>query len=141
MEQHKEEIGTRRDLVLYRLETAKNDLKSARTLYNIADFKGANNRAYYAIFHAINAEHAVSGKAYKRHKDAVANFNKDYVKTEIFPREIGRKISMAEEIRHASDYDDFYIASKEESERQILVADEFIVLAEKYCVKQIEKIK
>lgn len=48
---------------------------------------------------------------------------------------------MAEEIRHASDYDDFYIASKEESERQILVADEFIVLAEKYCVKQIEKIK
>lgn len=141
MEQHKEEIGTRRDLVLYRLETAKNDLKSARTLYNIADFKGANNRAYYAIFHAINAVHAVSGKAYKRHKDAVANFNKDYVKTEIFPREIGRKISMAEEIRHASDYDDFYIASKEESERQILVADEFIVLAEKYCVKQIEKIK
>lgn len=138
MEQHKEEIGTRRDLVLYRLETAKNDLKSARTLYNIADFKGANNRAYYAIFHAINAVHAVSGKAYK---DAVANFNKDYVKTEIFPREIGRKISMVEEIRHASDYDDFYIASKEESERQILVADEFIVLTEKYCVKQIEKIK
>lgn len=67
MEQHKEEIGTRRDLVLYQLETAKNDLKSARTLYNIADFKGANNRAYYAIFHAINAVHAVSGKAYKRH--------------------------------------------------------------------------
>lgn len=63
------------------------------------------------------------------------------MKTEIFPREIGRKISMVEEIRHASDYDDFYIASKEESERQILVADEFIVLTEKYCVKQIEKIK
>ena len=30
MEQHNQEIGTRRDLVLYRLETARNDLKSAR---------------------------------------------------------------------------------------------------------------
>ena len=90
------------------------------------------------FFHAINAVHATSGKAYKRHKDAIANFNKDYVKTEIFPREIGRKIGMAEEIRHASDYDDFYIASREEAERQITVAEEFINLVEKYCEKQLD---
>ena len=70
----------------------------------------------------------------------MANFNKDYVKTSVFPREMGRKIGQAEEIRHASDYDDFYIASKEESERQILTADEFIILAEKYCGKQIEEL-
>ena len=105
MEQHNQEIGTRRDLVLYRLETARNDLKSARALFSIEDYKGANNRAYYSIFHAINAVHAVSGKAYRRHKDAVANINKDYVKTSVFPREMGRKIGQAEEIRHASDYD------------------------------------
>ena len=66
------------------------------------------------------------------------SFNKDYVKTSIFPREMGRKIGQAEEIRHASDYDDFYIASKEESESQILVADEFIALAEKYCMEHLE---
>ena len=138
MEQHNHEIGTRRDLVLYRLETARNDLKSSRVLFSIEDYKGANNRAYYAIFHAINAVHAVSGKAYKRHKDAVANFNKEYVKTAVFPREIGRKIAQAEEIRHASDYDDFYIASKEESEQQILTAEEFLILVEKYCLEQIE---
>ena len=66
----------------------------------------------------------------------MANFNKDYVKTCIFPREMGRKIGQAEEIRHASDYDDFYIASKEEAKQQILVADEFLVLAEKYCMEQ-----
>lgn len=140
MEQHNQEIGTRRDLVLYRLETAKNDLKSARALFAMEDYRGANNRAYYAIFHAINAVHAINGKEYKRHKDAVANFNKDYVKTSVFPREMGRKIGQAEEIRHASDYDDFYIASKEESERQILTANEFIILAEKYCGEQIEEL-
>ena len=51
---------------------------------------------------------------------------------------MGRKIGEAEEIRHASDYDDFYIASREESERQVAVADEFIQLAEKYCMTQFE---
>ena len=68
----------------------------------------------------------------------MANFNKDYVKTSVFPREMGRKIGQAEEIRHASDYDDFYIASKEEAERQITVAEEFINLVEKYCEKQLD---
>ncbi len=33
MEQHKEDIGTRKDLVLYRLQTAKADLKSAGILF------------------------------------------------------------------------------------------------------------
>lgn len=135
MEQPKEDIGTRKDLCLYRIQTAKENLKSARILLAAEEYKGANNRAYYAIFHAINAVHALNGNAFKRHKDAIGSFNKDYVRTEIFPREIGRKIGEAEEIRHASDYDDFYIASREESERQVEVADEFIRLVERYCTE------
>ena len=118
--------------MLYRRETARNDLKSARALFFIEDYKGANNRAYYSIFHAINAVHAVSGKAYKRHKDALANFNKNYVKTEIFPRKLGKKIVESEEIRHASDYDDFYIATREEAEEQIQTAKELVSRVEEY---------
>lgn len=133
MEQRNNDYGTAKDLALYRLQTAKSDLKSARILFAAEEYKGANNRAYYAIFHAINAVHALNGKAYKRHKDAIANFNKDYVKTGIFTREIGRKIGEAEEIRHASDYDDFYIASREETERQIAAAEELLWMVEKYC--------
>ena len=139
MERHNKDVGTKEDLMLYRMRTAKENLRSARILLDAQEYKGANNRAYYAIFQAINAVHAIDGTAYKRHKDAIANFNKNYIKTEVFPREIGRKISEAEEIRHASDYDDFYIASKEEAERQVSVADEFIQLIEVYCNKRIKK--
>lgn len=138
MEQLREEVGTKKDLVNYRLQTARSDLNSAKILLEAGEYKGANNRAYYAIFHAINAIHALDGKGYKRHKDAISNFNKEYVKTEVFPRTIGRQIGEAEEIRHASDYDDFYIASKVESERQIAVAGELIQLVEEYCATQFE---
>lgn len=135
MEQH--DNGARKDLVKYRIRSAKEDLKSAQILLEAGSLKAANNRAYYAIFHAINAIHALHGAGYKRHKDAIANFNKEYVKTEIFPREIGRRISEAEEIRHASDYDDFYIATVDEAKRQIETADMFLTLVETYCQEQL----
>ena len=34
---------------------------------NAKEFRGANNRAYYGIYHAISSIHALDGNAYKRH--------------------------------------------------------------------------
>lgn len=132
------EKGSVGDLVVYRIETAKSDLQSAVILLKAGDYRGANNRAYYAIYHAISAVHALDGKSYKRHKDTLANFNKDYVKTEIFPKIYGRKIAWAEEIRHASDYDDFYIATKEKAEEQIITARELIRQIEEHCLRRLK---
>ena len=96
---HNGEMGTRIDLAKYRIEKAKTDLNSAKILFNANDCKGANNRAYYAIFHALEAVHALDGNSYRSHKETISNFNKEYVKTEVFPREVGRKIAGAEETR------------------------------------------
>lgn len=104
-------------------------------MFDADEFRGANNRAYYAIYHIISAIHALDGKAYKRHKDALGNFNKEYIKNEVFPKEYGRRIAEAEEIRHASDYDDFYIATKEEAAEQIELAEQLIDMIEAYCNK------
>lgn len=136
---HDYNTGKKEDLAKYRIETAKEDLKSAKALFEIPEYRGANNRAYYAIYHIISAVHALDEVAYKRHKDTIANFNKAYIKTEIFPRKIGRKIVEAAEIRHASDYDDFYIATKDEAQEQIETAEELIRLIEEYCINRISK--
>ena len=133
MKQTNDNVGTIRDLVLHRIETAKSDINSAKILLDAGEYRSSNNRAYYGIYHVISAIHALDGKAYKKHKDALANFNREYVKTEIFPRNIGRRISEAAEIRHASDYDDFYIATKIEAEEQIATAEELLNLVQKYC--------
>lgn len=54
--------GTVRDLVYYRIETAKNDIRVADILLSEKEYRTANNRAYYAIFHAITAVHALDGR-------------------------------------------------------------------------------
>ena len=48
------------------------------------------------------------------------------MKTEIFPRKLGKKIIESEEIRYARDYDDFYIATREETVEQIQTAKELV---------------
>lgn len=118
--------GTPRDVAQYRLETARQNLRAAKLLYDMQMYKDANNRAYYAIFHAVNAVHAMNGKAYRRHKDALGNFNKDYVNTGIFPRDMGKRIARAETVRHASDYDDFYIVKISEVDDILATAEELL---------------
>ena len=48
-------------------------------------------------------------------------------------------ISEAQEIRHASDYDDFYIATREEAEEQIQTAKELVSRVEEYVQARWEK--
>lgn len=53
------------------------------------------------------------------YKDVIAYFNKAYAATERIPREVGRKVAHLQQKREKSDYDDFYIASKEETNEQV----------------------
>lgn len=116
----------------YRLERAKQDLSDAEFSYKDKRYLNANNRAYYAIFHAIKAVLATEKIDFKKHKDVLAYFNQHYVKTEIFPRMIGKKISQANKVREDSDYDDEFIPTDEETKIQINTAREIINLVEKY---------
>lgn len=124
--------GTRKDMAFYRLQVAKEDLETARLLFKEDKCRAANNRAYYAIFHAIDTVLSMYGVAFKRHKDTLSYFNKNYIATEIFPKDLGRRVVKAEEIRHSSDYDPFYIASKEITMQQIETAEKLCGLVSEY---------
>ena len=128
------DVGTKMDVVCHRLNVAREDLDTAHLTFKAGKYRAANNRAYYSIFHTICAVLAKEGIAFKRHKDTLSYFNKNYVQPEIFPRELGRKIVKAEEIRHSSDYDTFYIASKEITAQQIETAIKLLELAEQYLL-------
>ena len=123
------------DFAKYRLKRAKEDLEAAQLLYNNNSLLAANNRAYYAIFRAIRAVLALERVDFKRHKDVIGYFNHHYIKPEIFPRTISRKITQAQRIREDSDYDDEYEPSHEKTEQQINTAKELIELVEEYIHK------
>ena len=126
------EKKTSKEFALYRLERAKEEYETANLLFRENKLLAANNRAYYSIFYAIRAILAMEKIDFKRHKDVLAYFNKNYVKTEIFPRQMGRIIIMASKVREDSDYDEKYEPSSEATTLQIETCKELIELVEKY---------
>lgn len=121
-----------KELVFYRFQRALETLEVAKELLEKERYKDANNRSYYAAYYAMRAVYAVEGRDFKKHKTLIASFNKEYVATGIFPREIGRKISLLQIIREQSDYSDFYVASKEESQLQVEFAEQLVALVRVY---------
>ena len=128
-------IGDQWDLVAHRLQIAEEDLETANLLMDCGKYRGANNRAYYSIYHTIDAVLSVHGIAFKRHKDTLAYFNKNYVATGIFDREIGRNLARLKQKREQSDYDDFFIASKEEAQKQFDNAESIVAAIIEYMRK------
>lgn len=126
------DYGGARDLAMARLERAKEELASAQFNYENKQYFVANNRAYYAIYRAMCACLALEFKAFKKHGQTIGAFNKDFIHTGLFPAELGKKIARAQEVRHASDYDDFYILSIQDTEEQLATANELVSLVEKY---------
>lgn len=120
------------DLCINRLNSGKEKLKVCELLFNSSFYKDANNRAYYSIFNSIRAILSLEPIDFKRHKDVIAYFNQYYIKNEIFPRELGHKISLANAVREDSDYLDSYMINKDETKEQIDTAKEVSKYAENY---------
>lgn len=62
----------------------------------------------------------------------VAYFNQNYIATDKLPREVGKKLANLQRKRENSDYDDFFIASLEETEKQLESAEYIIAEVQKY---------
>ena len=65
----------------YRIEQAEQCLNSARLLAQAGDFRGAANRSYYAIFHAMRSVLALERKDFAKHSGVSAYFRKEYIKS------------------------------------------------------------
>lgn len=121
-----------KDLSAYRFERAKEDLESAHNTYDSGEFRTANNRAYYAVFHALRAVLALDEYDSKKHSGIISEFRKRYIKTQIFESSVSDMIGDTFEIRNLSDYEDMYIVSKSATLIQIQNAEKVVKAVEEY---------
>ena len=80
----------KRALVEYRLERASESIKAARLLFENRLFIPAMNRIYYSMFYSVQALLVLDEKAFSKHGQVKGYFNKEYIKSGIFPKEFGR---------------------------------------------------
>jgi len=128
--------GSIGELAKYRLERAKEMLDAAEGNLKIDQWKTSMNRSYYAIFHAMRAVNILDGFDSSKHSGVIAYFIQNYLKTEKLERELSKIIKEASYLREKSDYDDFYIASRKEAEKQVKNAKLFYERVEQYLQDQ-----
>ena len=75
---------------------------------------------------------AVDGVDRRKHSGVIAYFQQHYVKTGIFSKEYSTIVQDAFEVRQESDYEDFYVISKEEAEIQLANAGKFVETVDRY---------
>ena len=111
------------DYSKYRITKSREDLESAKYLYNIKAYSAANNRAYYCVFHAVRSVLALDNFDSKKHSGVISKFRENYIKTGILPIDISDAIKETFEVRQDSDYGDMYEATAEETAEQIKNAE------------------
>ena len=124
--------GSLSDLSRYRLERAKEDLRTAQDNFDNGSYRASVNRSYYAIFHALRAVTALDDFDSGKHSGIIGYINHNYVKTGVFDKTFSKYVDSAFRLREKADYDDFYVVAIEDAKRQIENAEAVITAVEVY---------
>lgn len=109
------------------LAKAEDKLRIAEILLREQAWGDAVSRAYYAVYHAVSALHLARGNSYSSHAQSIGQFNKEFVKQGLFPREFSATLTRLFEDRQSGDYD--IAATLDEKDAQRDVADAANLLA------------
>lgn len=121
-----------KDLMQYRLTSAKEKLHSAKVLLNVGEYKDSIGRSYYAMFSSVRTLLAKDGVDFSKHAGVISYFQKEYVKTGYIERKYSKYLSTAFQIRNNCDYADFFIVSKTDAKEQYEAAEKFCKRIESY---------
>jgi uncharacterized protein (UPF0332 family) len=116
-------------LVQYRLKQAGETLR-ASTLLMEHRLDGVMNRSYYAMFYAVLALLALRQLETSKHAGAISLFDREFVHTGAFPRELSRWLHQAFRQRLASDYAPLNTVTEDE-------ASQFVAQVKAYLVQEL----
>jgi len=118
-------------LIQYRLNQARETLEDAIVLYeNQRRPASVVNRAYYAMFYATLALLVTAGKSSSKHIGVISFFDSEFVRKNIFPKEMSRMLHAAFETRQEGDYENPDKVDREKAAEVLNAAREFLKIIE-----------
>jgi len=108
------------------IERAKKYHNSAEILINEEDFESSVSRSYYAMFYSAEAVLITKELSYSSHKGVISGFGEHFIKTNIFPKEMGRELNRAFEKRQLGDYEYTFVITKDEAKEMLEKSKDFI---------------
>lgn len=111
---------------------ARRYLKSAELLLDDGDYESSVSRSYYAMFYCAEATLLTKGLTFSSHRGVIAAFGEHFIKTDVFPKEMGRELNRAFEKRQLGDYEFTSVVSDEDARDLLTQATDFCGLIERW---------
>ena len=108
------------------IQKGERSLRAAKEhlVKNDADF--ASSKAYYAVFHLMQAALLTKQKTYSKHAGVISGFSEQFIKTGVFPTTFGEAIQRLRKDRELGDYGYQLNVTVEEAQRDVKAASEIV---------------
>jgi len=117
----------KKDLIQYRLESAREMLRDAQLLEeNGGSPVSIINRAYYAAFYAALALLVTEDVEPGKHAGVLAKFDELFVRQGVFSKEMSKILHHAFDMRQAGDYQKSRVITEEHAVEILNSAEEFV---------------
>jgi uncharacterized protein (UPF0332 family) len=117
-------------LISYRIGQSHETLREAEVLFKQSAFRGAVNRAYYAMFYAVLALLATRQIGTSKHAGVLSLFDREFVKTGIFSRELSKSLRVSFDRRQTYDYGEFIAMNDMKAQETLNDARSFVTTVE-----------
>jgi uncharacterized protein (UPF0332 family) len=121
------------------LGKAERMLKAGEAALEDGFVETAASRAYYAAFHAIQALLKSIDQTYSKHSGVIAAFHREFIKTGIFPPELGKALTRMVKHRDIGDYSYLWELDLDQVREDIQEAREILDSARRYLKLDQEK--
>jgi uncharacterized protein (UPF0332 family) len=96
-----------RALIEYRMERARETIDEARIMFDAGRINAYVNRLYYACFYAVSALLLTRDLSTSKHGYLRSLMHREFVKTGLIPKDLGKHFDLLFDYRHKGDYEDF----------------------------------
>ena len=123
-------------LIKYRLEEAENSIKEAEVLLKEdMSLRSVMNRLYYAMFYAILALLQEKELGTSKHYGAISLFDREFIKSGIFDKELSKTLHRAFELRQKGDYLEQAEVTKSDVDEMLPKTKDFVDKVKEYLLK------
>lgn len=112
------------------LDKARRSIRTAGKILKDGEVDFAGSRAYYAMFYVAEALLLNKGLAFSSHSAIIANFGKEFAKTNILHPKFHNYLIKAQDRRNIGDYAIGSHLTREEVQEMLKWAKEFLKAAE-----------
>lgn len=127
--------------VLSQMDIAKNDLEGAKYLIEGEMYRISLNRSYYCVFHSIKALAVLHNEDFSKHSGYISYFQREFIKTGIFEKELSLIVTKTKTLRESSDYGDMAVVSEETAVNAYKDAESLYKRILNYIETQIQEYK